>query len=113
MSWCFAKVNNRLAEIFFDEGKNREPLIIGHCCVRKDEYKTKKEQKWINDDTKKVKIAYRNKKYRLSGGIFYNPKYQTYASKKFAKIEGDIKKGKNLAGPFNNADDAIKFLNLK
>lgn len=113
MSWCFAKVNNRLAEIFFDEGKNREPLIIGHCCVRKDEYKTKKEQKWINDDTKKVKIAYRNKKYRLSGGIFYNPKYQTYASKKFMEIDKDIREGKNLSKFFSNATGATKFLNSK
>jgi len=113
MSWCFAKVNNRLAEIFFDEGKNKEPLIIGHCYVRRDEYKTKKEQKWIDVDLKKIKVVYRNKQYRISGGIFCNSKYQIYASKKLAEIDKDIKAGKNLSGPCEDVEDAIKYLNSK
>lgn len=61
--WCFAIVNNKLAEIFFEKEKGK-PLINGHCYVKKSEYKTKKEQKQIEIDTKKYKFSYKNKIYR-------------------------------------------------
>jgi hypothetical protein len=38
---------------------------LGHCYVKKEDYKTKQEQKWIEEDTKRVKVVYRNKKYKL------------------------------------------------
>ncbi len=41
MSWCFAIVNNRLAEIYFEEKKGKTK-IIGYCYVKEEEYKTKK-----------------------------------------------------------------------
>ena len=63
MSWCFAKVNNRLAEIYFNETK-RGSKIKGHCYVRQNEYKTKKEQKWIKDDTAKFRFVYQKRKYK-------------------------------------------------
>ncbi len=63
MGWCFAFVNNRLAEIYFDETINGKPKFWGHCYIKKEEYKTKKEQKWIAQDTKKVRLTYKNKKY--------------------------------------------------
>ena len=49
MSWSFAIINGRLAEIFFDEmhGKikrRRRIKISGHCYVKKEEYKTKKSE---------------------------------------------------------------------
>lgn len=65
MSWCFAIVNNRLAEIYFNETKNGKPEFLGHCYIKKDEFKTKKEQKLIIRDIEKVQLAYRNKKYKL------------------------------------------------
>lgn len=65
MSWCFAIVNNRLAEIYFDKRKTGSVKITGHCYVRREEFKTKKEQKMIDKDVAKVKVVYRNKKYRL------------------------------------------------
>jgi len=65
MSWCFAIVNNKLAEIYFDKKKNGQKKIWGHCYVKKKDYKTKQEQKWIIEDTKRVKMVYRNKKYKL------------------------------------------------
>ena len=65
MSQCFAIVNNRLAEIYFDKKKNGQTKIWGHCYVQKEDYKTKQEQKWIIRDTKRVKVIYRNKKYKL------------------------------------------------
>ncbi len=71
MSWAFAIVNNRLAEIFFDTSlrkKKKHSRVWGHCYVNKSEYKTKKEQKWIVDDTKKYRFVYRNKKYRRKQG---------------------------------------------
>lgn len=61
--WCFAKVNNRLAEIYFEERK-AGPKIIGHCYVSAKDYKTKKEQAWIKADTAKFKFVYRDRKYR-------------------------------------------------
>ena len=65
MPWCFAIVNNKLAEIYFDKKKDSSNKIWGHCYVKKEEYKTKQEQKWIEEDTKKVRVIWRNKKYKL------------------------------------------------
>lgn len=62
MSWRFALVNKRLAEIYFKETKNG-PRIWGHCYVNGNEYKTKQELKWIKQDTAKFKFSYRNHKY--------------------------------------------------
>lgn len=65
MSWSFAKVNGRLAEVFFDrEDSEKDPKIRGHCYVSASEYKTKKEKKWIKQDTEKYQFSYRNKVYR-------------------------------------------------
>jgi hypothetical protein len=61
MSWCFAIVNNKLAEIHFND-KTRE--VWAHCYVKKNEYKSKQEQKWIKQDTAKARFVYRNKKYK-------------------------------------------------
>lgn len=58
-------INGRLAEIFFErEDSEKEPKVIGHCYVPADEYKTKYEQKWIEQDTKRYQLSYRNKTYR-------------------------------------------------
>lgn len=62
MSWCFAIINGRLAEIYFNETK-KGPKFLGHCYVEKLEYTTRKEQKWIEIDTAKFKFSYKNKKY--------------------------------------------------
>ena len=62
MSWCFAKVNNRLAEIYFEK-KRGKPKIFAHCYVKEFEYKTKQELGWITKDTKRVNLIYRNGKY--------------------------------------------------
>lgn len=66
MSWCFAKVNNKLAEIYFEE-KRGKPKVLGHCYVKKAEFKTKRELKWIEEDTKKFQLIYKNGKYQPSG----------------------------------------------
>lgn len=63
MSWCFAIVNNKLAEIYFDKTK-RGSKIRCHCYVKKGDYKTKQEQLWIKQDTAKLKFVYRNSKYK-------------------------------------------------
>lgn len=60
MNWSFAIVNNRLAEIFFDEKTKK---IFAHCYVDRKNYKTKQEQKTITEDIKKVRIMWRKKKY--------------------------------------------------
>ena len=60
--WCFAKVNNRLAEIYFEKTK-KGPKITGHCYVNVDEYNTRKEKRWIETDTKKFQFVYKNGLY--------------------------------------------------
>lgn len=65
MPWSFAIVNNKLAEIYFNERKKaRPPKIWGHCYVKRSEYKTRKEQKWIKEDTAQYKFIWRNRKYK-------------------------------------------------
>ena len=63
MNWCFAIINGRLAEIFFEKKRNKIEFL-GHCYVKKEEYKTKKEQKMITEDTKKFKFSYRKGEYK-------------------------------------------------
>ncbi|OGJ43004.1 hypothetical protein A3B60_01050 [Candidatus Peregrinibacteria bacterium RIFCSPLOWO2_01_FULL_39_12] len=63
MYWCFATINNRLAEIFFKKGKTDSIKIFGHAYVNKSEYISKKEQKWIAEDTRKLKFSYRKGNY--------------------------------------------------
>ena len=62
MFWSFGLVNNRLAEIFFNR-KGGKVRISSHCYVKREEYKTKREQRQIDQDTQKIKVRYRNKKY--------------------------------------------------
>lgn len=64
MPWCFAIINGRLGEIYFDKKKNGQIKIQGHCYVKREDF-SKQEQKWIDGDTKKMRVVYRNKKYKL------------------------------------------------
>jgi len=51
MNWCFALINEKLAELFFQKwGRGRR--FLGHAYVNKSEYKTKKELVWIEKETK-------------------------------------------------------------
>lgn len=61
--WHFALVNGKLAEVFYDK-KQGKKKYFGHCYVKSEDYKTKKEQKWIKEDTAKYKFSYRNKTYK-------------------------------------------------
>jgi hypothetical protein len=60
--WSFAMVNNRLAEVYFDR-KGRGVHFWGHCFVDRDDFKTKKEQKEIEMDTRRVILSYKGGKY--------------------------------------------------
>lgn len=57
MNWCFAIINGELAEIYFEKVKGKTK-ILGHAYVKKEEYKTKKEQKYINQDTTRFQFRY-------------------------------------------------------
>lgn len=61
MSWSFATVSGRLAEVFFDKVP-AGPVIWAHCYIQRAEY-TKREQKMIDDDLRKNRLTYRNKMY--------------------------------------------------
>lgn len=58
--WCFAVVNNRLAEIHFRKGSD----IWAHCYVDRSEF-SKREQKMIDEDIKRCIFSYRK-------GIYHN-----------------------------------------
>ncbi len=65
MQWCFAKVNGRLAEVFFErEDGEREPQILGHSYVSPRGHTTKREQRLIDKDTVRYQLSYRKKIYR-------------------------------------------------
>ncbi|MBI2611828.1 hypothetical protein HYW54_03730 [Candidatus Gottesmanbacteria bacterium] len=61
--WSFALVNGRLAEIYFDKIRGKIK-IRGHCYVKREEFTTKEEQKWIEHDTAKAKLTYLKGKYK-------------------------------------------------
>ena len=64
MTWCFAIINHKLAEIYFEK-KKQKTKIFGHCYVKKEEYATEHEQEWIKKDTSKFHFDYDKKnKYR-------------------------------------------------
>ncbi|TSC55575.1 MAG: Uncharacterized protein Greene071421_297 [Parcubacteria group bacterium Greene0714_21] len=63
MSWSFAIVNNKLAEIYFRHGK-KSSRVYAHCYVRRGEYKTKVEQRWIKKDTEHLRFSYSKGKYK-------------------------------------------------
>ena len=63
MNWCFAIINGGLAEIFFEK-KVKKIKFLGHCFVKIEEYKTKKELEWIDEDTKRHKFTYRKEEYK-------------------------------------------------
>ena len=69
MSWNFATVNGRLAEIYFDKSK-RGIKALGHCYVKRSDFKTKKEQKEIGEDTEHIRVVWRNGKYKV---VIKNP----------------------------------------
>lgn len=67
MYWCFALINKRLAEIFFEE-KNGEISMEGHCYVKASEYTTKTEKRQIKQDTVKHRFTYQNGRYKDQNG---------------------------------------------
>ena len=63
MSWCFAIINNKLAEIYFEKNKSGIKFL-GHCYVKESEYILKEEKQWIKKDIAKVQLVYRKGNYR-------------------------------------------------
>lgn len=81
MCWCFAIINNKLAEIYFDKNKKETTKFKGHCYIQRKEFparglphckagwsasggKTKTEQKQIDQDIAKYRFSYRKGRYR-------------------------------------------------
>ena len=65
--WAFALINGRLAEFDFEIIKGKFYMGMGHCYVKRSEYKTKYEQKMIDKDIKHYRFTCRHKKYRRVG----------------------------------------------
>jgi len=65
--WVFALINGRLAEFHYEIRKGKFYMTYGHCYVKHEEYKTQKEQRWIDRDTKKYRFTYQKGKYRRVG----------------------------------------------
>ena len=66
MNWCFATINNRLGEIYFEKKKNGQIKFLGHCYIAKEDFKLKEERNALKRDIKKFKIVYKNKEYKIS-----------------------------------------------
>jgi len=64
MNWCFAIINSKLAEVYF-ERRYGKIKYLGHCYINKSEHKTKKEKDYIKNDTQHMKIVYRNGSYKI------------------------------------------------
>lgn len=60
--WSFGIVNGKLAEIFFIRDGDKVKFT-GYAYTKKSEYKTKTELKWIEEETKRVRLSYKNGKY--------------------------------------------------
>jgi len=58
-------VRGRLAEVYFESRGKGKKLPFAHCYVSKKEYKTKQEQKWIAEDTKRTRFSFHSKRYKL------------------------------------------------
>ena len=86
--WCFAIVNNRLAEIHFAKGLG----IWAHAFVKRSEFHTKKEQKMIDEDIKKCIFSYQK-------GFYYDKiRKIKHKVKKIKKVFPDLhKRGKVLS----------------
>jgi hypothetical protein len=65
--WSFAIVNNKLAEIHYEEKPNGSRRLYGHCHVKRSEYKTKLEKRYIEKDTKHMRFSWRKEKYKYLG----------------------------------------------
>ena len=63
MSWCFAIINNRIAEIYFEKNK-KEVKFLGHCYVKESEYTLKEERDCIKKDIVKHRFTYRKGVYK-------------------------------------------------
>lgn len=59
--WAFAIINRKLAEFFFNKKSKK---VIAHCYVKLEEYKTKKEQKMLQDDIAKYKFTWKKGEYK-------------------------------------------------
>ncbi|MBI3595630.1 MAG: hypothetical protein HY203_00570 [Nitrospirae bacterium] len=92
--WQSGLVNGRLAEVFFSNGR-----ILGYCLVDATEYKTRKEKRWIAEDTQKLQLTYKNKEYhdRLSG-------------KKLPQARPINLRSRKLSGPSKNFEELIQSL---
>lgn len=63
MDWCFATVNKKLAEIYFEE-KNGKIKFLGHCYADEKDFRSKEDKEFIKKDTANLKLVYRKGKYR-------------------------------------------------
>lgn len=63
--WCFTIINGKLGEIYFRKNKNGQIKFLGHCYVKRKEFKTEQEQRCIDKDIKKTRIVYRGGRYKL------------------------------------------------
>lgn len=68
MFWCFAIVNNRLAEIYFDNIEEGNKIlgchIEGHCYINKGDFQGKQDKEWIKKDTANFRFSYYGGKYK-------------------------------------------------
>ncbi len=68
MNWSFAIINSKLAEVYFERTKGK-PKFLGHCYVKKEEFRSKKEKKMIEMDIVNNQLVYRNGQYKRVNSV--------------------------------------------
>ncbi|MEK7536138.1 MAG: hypothetical protein AAB590_03990 [Patescibacteria group bacterium] len=72
--WCFAILNGKLVELWFERKKGKLN-IFAHAYVKRSEFKTKSEHKMIDTDTAKYHFSWRNGVYKdLNTGEKFKPR---------------------------------------
>lgn len=61
MNWCFATINGRLAEIYFEDKPKLK--FLGHTYIKNEDYTSKKEKLLIEKDLTKYRFTYRKGVY--------------------------------------------------
>ncbi|MDP2735588.1 MAG: hypothetical protein Q8P12_05275 [bacterium] len=88
MFWCFALINNRLGELYFDHDKKGRPRFSGHAYVDDVTDWEKAERKHIAIDIKANQFAYYRGQY---WDKLRNMRYRGGKAKRFLKILRELR----------------------
>ena len=65
MNWCFATINNRPGEIYFERIRSGQVKFLGYCYVKREDFTLKEERNAFDKDVKKFKIVCDDERYKI------------------------------------------------